>query len=93
VRVGSLFPILKQLCRLLIQTNTVRNNIQKDIKAIWDKFVDGKDLNTLVADLDELFVEKQLYDQIEEQQEDANALSMIKEQKIQLVCYQWFKAR
>jgi superfamily II DNA or RNA helicase len=66
---------------------------EKDIKAIWDKFVVSKDLNTLMADLDELFVEQQLYDQIEEQQEDANALSLIKEQEIQLVCYQWFKPR
>jgi hypothetical protein len=55
--------------------------------------VNSKDLNVLVANLDELFVEQQLYDQIEEQQEDANALSMIKEQEIQLVCYQWFKPR
>ena len=43
------------------------------------------------GDLDELFVDQQLYNEIEEQNEDVNALEMIKEEEVQLVCYQWFK--
>lgn len=64
---------------------------EKDIKAIWEKFVESRDLSKLVGDLDELFVDQQLYDEIEEQDEDVNALEMIQEQDVQLVCYQWFK--
>jgi len=35
--------------------------------------------------------DQQLYDEIDEQEEDINALEMIKEEDVQLVCYQWFK--
>ena len=77
----------------VLQTITGVNlrTYEKDIKAIWDNFVENRDLGVLVADLDELFVDQQLYDEIEEQEEDVNALSMIKEEEVQLVCYQWFK--
>lgn len=64
---------------------------EKDIKAIWEKFALSKDLSELLGDLDELFVDQQLYDEIEEQDEDVNALEIIQEQDVQLVCYQWFK--
>lgn len=64
---------------------------EKDIKAIWEKFALSKDLSELVGDLDQLFVDQQLYDEIEEQDEDVNALEIIQEQDVQLVCYQWFK--
>ena len=42
-------------------------------------------------DLPPVPFDKQLYDEIEEQDEDVNALEMIKEEDVQLVCYQWFK--
>nr|WP_273038874.1 C-terminal helicase domain-containing protein [Iningainema tapete] len=79
----------------VLQTITGVNlrTYEKDIKAIWEKFVESRDLGLLVADLDELFVDQQLYDEIEEQPEDVNALSIIKEEEVQLVCYQWFKPR
>lgn len=64
---------------------------EKDIKVIWENFVESRDLSLLVEDLDELFVDQQLYDEIEEQEEDVNALEMIKAEDVQLVCYQWFK--
>lgn len=78
----------------VLQTITGVNlrTYEKDIKAIWEKFVESRDLGVLVGDLDELFVDQQLYDEIEEQEEDLNALEMIKEEDVQLVCYQWFKS-
>jgi hypothetical protein len=78
----------------VLQTITGVNlrTYEKDIKAIWEKFVESRDLGVLVGDLDELFVDQQLYDEIEEQDEDINALEMIREEDVQLVCYQWFKA-
>jgi len=79
----------------VLQTITGVNlrTYEKYLKAIWEKFVESQDLGVLVGDLDELFVDQQLYDEIEEQDEDVNALSMIKEEDVQLVCYQWFKPR
>ncbi|MDF5717425.1 MAG: helicase-related protein [Rhizonema sp. NSF051] len=77
----------------VLQTITGVNlrTFEKDIKTIWDNFVENRDLGVLVADLDELFVDQQLYDEIEEQEEDVNALSMIQFEEVQLVCYQWLK--
>lgn len=77
----------------VLQTITGVNlrTYEKDIKAIWEKFIESRNLSLLVEDLDELFVDQQLYDEIEEQDEDVNALEMIKEEDVQLVCYQWFK--
>ncbi len=77
----------------VLQTITGVNlrTYEKDIKTIWDNFVESRDLGALVGNLDELFVDQQLYDENSEQEEDVNALSMIKEEEVQLVCYQWFK--
>ncbi|RUT05078.1 hypothetical protein DSM106972_038990 [Dulcicalothrix desertica PCC 7102] len=34
---------------------------EKDIKVIWDKFTDSKDIGALLTELDELFVDQQLF--------------------------------
>jgi len=77
----------------VLQTITGVNlrTYEKDIKSIWEDFVESRDLGVLVGDLDELFVDQQLYDEISEQEEEVNPLEMIKEVEVQLVCYQWFK--
>ncbi|HAX74409.1 MAG TPA: helicase, partial [Cyanobacteria bacterium UBA11372] len=59
-----------------------------DIKGIWEKYVSSRDLNALVFSLDEFFVEQDQYYNLA--QEDLKPLEMIKEEDIQLVCYQWF---
>lgn len=82
----------KERVLLTIKEVNLRTN-EKDIKTIWDKFTDSKDIGTLLTELDELFVDQQLYNEIEEQQEDTNTLSLIKEEEIELVCYQWFKSK
>ena len=50
----------------------------------------GQDLTVLVSDLDEFFIDQELYHEVEEE-EETNRLEVIKEEEIQLVCYQWFK--
>jgi len=65
---------------------------ERDIKIVWDRFVEGQDLSVLVSDLDELLVDQELYHEVEEE-EETNPLEVIKEEEIQLVCYQWFKPR
>ncbi len=63
---------------------------ERDIKVIWDNYTDHKDLDTLVSALDEFFVDNDLYHEIETDKEK-NSLKVIKEEDIQLVCYEWFK--
>jgi superfamily II DNA or RNA helicase len=77
--------------RILTVVATVHLRIfEKDIKLIWDNFVESKDLNLLIFDLDEFFIGNELYSEIEEQTE-SNLLEVVKREDIQLVCYQWFK--
>ncbi|WP_175586960.1 helicase-related protein [Nostoc sp. UIC 10630] len=62
---------------------------ERDMKIIWENFVHKGDLNSLVLELDEFFVEQDQYYEIEEETE-FNPSIVIKEEDIQLVCYQWF---
>ena len=77
--------------RILKVVTTVYLRIfEKDIKSVWDNFVENKDLNLLILDLDKFFIDNELYNEIEEQTE-SNILEIVKREDIQLVCYQWFK--
>ena len=73
----------------VITTNTLRI-FEKDIKLIWENFVNSKDLNLLISELDKFFIDNQLYNEIEEENK-SNILEIVKREDIQLVCYQWFK--
>jgi hypothetical protein len=75
---------------LKVITSVPLRSYEKDIKVIWDRFVQNQDLVALVSNLDELFVDQELYHDVEENQ-DTNPLDVIREEEIQLVCYQWFK--
>ena len=77
--------------RILNVVTTVNLRIYEgDIKLIWERFVKNQELNRLVSDLDEFFIDNELYNEIVEETE-SNLLEVIKQEDIQLVCYQWFK--
>ena len=91
----------------VITTNTLRG-FEKDIKSIWNKFIESKDKNLLISELDEFFGDNKLYSEIEvegcsrlesisnrlvETENKHNILEIIKREDIQLVCYQWFKPK
>jgi membrane-associated HD superfamily phosphohydrolase len=81
----------KTKVQILQVINTVNLKIyERDIKTIWDKYVQKQDLNTLIAELDEYFVDNDLYHEIKEEKEES-PLKIIREEDIQLVCYEWFK--
>ncbi|NMF63256.1 helicase [Brasilonema octagenarum UFV-OR1] len=65
---------------------------ERDMKVIWEKYVKHKDLNALVSELDEVFVDQDHYYQIEEEKE-LNSSKIIHSEDIQFVCYQWFQPR
>jgi hypothetical protein len=77
--------------RILKVISTVNLRIyERDIKGIWDSYTQHQDLNALVAELDEYFVDNDLYHEIIEEKEE-NLTKAIKEEDIRLVCYEWFK--
>ncbi|WP_426583040.1 hypothetical protein [Dapis sp. BLCC M229] len=73
----------------VIATENLRS-IEREIKQKWQHYVDSNYINSLASDLDELFVDAELYYQLEEEKK-SNPLEMIKAEDIQLICYQWFK--
>ena len=79
----------ERVLRVIVASNGLRT-FERDVKAVWDRFVIARDLGLLVTELDELFIDQQLYHDLEEE-EETNPLEVIKEEEIQLVCYQWFK--
>lgn len=80
---------VKERVTKIIETVNLRN-YERDVKRIWQEYIDGKNLDKLLSDLDELFVDEELYDRLEEE-DKSTTLETIKAEDIQLVCYQWFK--
>ena len=52
--------------------------------------MEDKNLTNLVANLDKYFIEEEIGQDIEEDQE--TTLEIIKKEDVQLVCYEWFKS-
>ncbi len=75
---------------LKVMTTGNLRTYERDIKPIWERYAESQDVDKLVSDLDEFFVDQDLYHEINEE-EDLSPLEMIKAEDIQLVCYQWFK--
>jgi superfamily II DNA or RNA helicase len=75
---------------LQVITSVPLRSYESDIRKIWEQFVETQNLEALIAGLDELFVDQELYHEIEDEKE-ADPLDIIREEEIQLVCYQWFK--
>jgi len=64
---------------------------QKDIQRIWDEFADSqeKDINTLIANLDQYFTDKELG---EDMSNDLEENDHPDKDDFKLVCYQWFNS-
>ena len=71
----------------------IRSNFPKtferEVRQIWDQYRQESNLTNLVAELDEYFIEKEIGQDLEDE-EEATTLDMIKKEDIQLVCYEWF---
>lgn len=75
---------------LRIITSINLRTFEREIRRIWDGFVENKNLTNLVTELDEYFIEKEIGQDIEDDEEETT-LEIIKKQDVQLVCYEWFK--
>ena len=65
-------------------------SFEQGIKEVWQQYVAHQDLGLLISNLDEVFIDQQLYHDLKEE-EEIDPLGIIKREEIQLVCYQWFK--
>jgi len=64
---------------------------ERDLKVIWDSYYkEHKQQNQLLEQIDELFRENDLYNEITLENKPQQPLKIIKEEDIKLVCYQWF---
>jgi Helicase conserved C-terminal domain len=74
---------------LRVVTSAPLKSYEKDISQIWSRFTDSKKIEDLISELDELFVDQQLYQEVQEN--EPNLLDIIQDKEIKLICYQWFK--
>jgi hypothetical protein len=75
---------------LKIITSINLKTFEKEIRQIWDNYRGEQNLTNLVAELDEYFIEKEIGQGIDDQEEEST-LDIIKKEDVQLVCYEWFK--
>lgn len=75
---------------LKVITTVPCKSYERDVKKIWDKFKTYKNINLLISDLDEYFVNNDQYEELNDDQ-DIKHIEIIEEKDIKLICYQWFK--
>jgi superfamily II DNA or RNA helicase len=74
---------------LRVVTSAPLKSYEKDITLIWNRFTASRKIEDLISELDELFIDQQLYQEIQEN--EPNLLEIIQRNEIELICYQWFK--
>ncbi|MDT9186273.1 MAG: helicase-related protein [Limnospira sp. PMC 894.15] len=72
----------------VIETNNL-SAFERDIRRIWDRFQKSKKLVELVNELDDFFVDNELYAETEVDPRLKN-FQIIQQEDIKLVCYEWF---
>jgi superfamily II DNA or RNA helicase len=79
----------ERVLKIITSTSSSLKTFEKEIKKFWDSFVEDKNVTNLVANLNEYFIEKEIGQDIEADEE--TPLDIIKREDVQLVCYEWFK--
>jgi ERCC4-related helicase len=79
----------ERVLRIITSVDNLKT-FEKEIRKIWDGFVEDKNLTNLVAELDEYFIEKEIGQDIED--DEQTTWNIIKKEDVQLVCYEWFKS-
>jgi len=79
----------QRVVRIITSVDNLKT-FEKEIKVFWDGFVEDRNLTNLVTELDEYFIEKEIGQDIED--DEQTTLDIIKKEDVQLVCYEWFKS-
>lgn len=78
---------IDRVSQVITNTNLKAHN--KELKALWDSFTQHENFTQIVLELDEYFINNELYHEVENLL-NRDPLEMIREAEIQLICYQWF---
>jgi superfamily II DNA or RNA helicase len=84
---SDLSPIIQRITQVITERQLRIH--EKDLKNFWTDYIKHKNLTQLVTQLDEYFIDNELYSDLESP-EQPTPLELIQEQDIKLVCYQWF---
>jgi ERCC4-related helicase len=79
----------ERVLRIITSVDNLKT-FEKEIRFFWDAFVKDSNPTNLVADLDEYFIDKEIGQDIED--DEQTTLDIIKKEDVQLVCYEWFKS-
>lgn len=75
---------------LKVITTVNPRSYELDLQEFWKSFTEHKDINQLLSELDEYFVDTDQYSEIEDEQDIRPMHEIIQRKDIQLICYQWF---
>ncbi|MCC5600891.1 hypothetical protein LC586_17105 [Nostoc sp. CHAB 5714] len=75
---------------LKVITTVNSRSYERDIKAVWENFKQHKNINLLIFELDEYFVDTDQYEELADDQ-DIRPIEIIQQKDIKLICYEWFK--
>jgi superfamily II DNA or RNA helicase len=70
--------------------NSNLKSYERDLRVIWDEYVDCRDLERFVTGLDDFFVDRDLYMEVETK--ERSTIEAIRSEDITLICYQWFES-
>jgi superfamily II DNA or RNA helicase len=92
-RLNLEFPIdstvLKRL-KKIIERKTLKI-YENDLRKLWDKYKERSQWTQLIEEIDEYFVENDLYFDLEESEDESKSIEVIRRENIKLICYEWFK--
>lgn len=80
-------PIIQRVTQVI--TDAQLRIHENDLKAIWKDFTQHQNFSQLVSDLDEYFIDNELYQDLDSETQPT-PLEIIQEHDIKLVCYEWF---
>ncbi len=70
--------------------NSNLRSYERDLRVIWDEYVDSRDLERLATELDDFLVDRDLY--VEVETKERSTIEAIRSEDITLICYQWFES-
>ena len=79
--------IKERVLSAIVCTNL--RSYERDLRVIWDEYVNSRDLERLATELDDFLVDRELY--VEVETKERSTLEAIRSEDITLICYQWFE--
>lgn len=72
-----------------IITTMALSSFEKDMRRIWDRYKEHKEVALFIVELDNFFADNELYLDLDEDPQ-GKQLKIVKKEDIKLICYEWF---